>query len=83
LEHERRGSFSAPIFILVFGGLCLFAGMIQPEELVGGGWAEWCRLTPAQRWLESVKLWQICFALGGSLDPKPDEWVCRLDTLIA
>lgn len=46
--------------------------MIQPEELVGGEWAEWYRLTPTQRWLESEKLWQTYLALGGSLDPEPD-----------
>ena len=46
--------------------------MIQPEDLVGGEWAEWYRLTPVQRWLESEKLWQTYLALGGSLDPEPD-----------
>ena len=46
--------------------------MIQPDELVGGEWAEWYLLTPVQRWLESEKLWQIYLALGGSLDPEPD-----------
>jgi len=46
--------------------------MIQPEQLVGGEWAEWYRLTPVQRWLESEKLWQTYLALGGSLDPEPD-----------
>ena len=46
--------------------------MIQPDELVGGEWAEWYRLTPVQRWLESEKLWQTYLALGGSLDPEPD-----------
>ena len=46
--------------------------MIQAEELVGGEWAEWYRLTPVQRWLESEKLWQTYLALGGSLDPEPD-----------
>ena len=46
--------------------------MIQPEELVGEEWAEWYRLTPVQRWLESEKLWQTYLALGGSLDPEPD-----------
>src|SRR5216110_1600539 len=46
--------------------------MIQPEELVGGEWVEWYRLTPVQRWLESEKLWQTYLALGGSLDPEPD-----------
>ena len=47
--------------------------MIQPEELVGEEWAEWYRLTPVQRWLESEKLWQTYLALGGSLDPEPDS----------
>ena len=46
--------------------------MIQPEQLVGGERAEWYRLTPVQRWLESEKLWQTYLALGGSLDPEPD-----------
>ena len=46
--------------------------MIQPDELVGGEWAEWYRLTPVQRWLESEKLWQTYLALGGSLDLEPD-----------
>src|SRR5450759_2122941 len=46
--------------------------MIQVEELVGDEWAEWYRLTPVQRWLESEKLWQTYLALGGSLDPEPD-----------
>src|SRR5438093_12337247 len=46
--------------------------MIQPEELVGGEWAEWYRLTPVERWQESTKLWQTYLALGGSLDPEPD-----------
>ena len=46
--------------------------MIQPEQLVEGEWADWYRLTPVQRWLESEKLWQTYLALGGSLDPEPD-----------
>src|SRR2546426_10648732 len=46
--------------------------MIQPEELVGGEWAEWYRLTPLERWLESEKLWQTYLALGGSLVPESD-----------
>lgn len=46
--------------------------MIDPEELVGPEWAEWYRLTPAERWVESEKLWATYLALGGSLDPEPD-----------
>ncbi len=58
LEREKGVSYS---------GL-----MIRPEELVGEEWAEWYRLSPAQRWLESEKLWETFLALGGSLDPEPD-----------
>jgi hypothetical protein len=46
--------------------------MVQPDEVVGGEWAERYRLTPIQRWLESEKLRQAYLALGGSLDPEPD-----------
>jgi len=46
--------------------------MIEPEDLVGAEWAEWYRLTPAERWQESAKLWQVYLALGGSLDPESD-----------
>jgi hypothetical protein len=46
--------------------------VIRAEELVGEEWAEWYRLTPAQRWQESEKLWHVYLALGGSLDPEPD-----------
>jgi hypothetical protein len=46
--------------------------VIEPEDLVGDELAEWYRLTPVQRWLETEKLWQTYLALGGSLDPEPD-----------
>ncbi len=45
--------------------------MIDPEEYVGPEWAEWYRLTPEERWEESLKLWDTYLALGGSLDPRP------------
>jgi hypothetical protein len=38
--------------------------MIQPDELVGGEWPEWYRLTPIQRGLESDKLWHVYLGLG-------------------
>jgi len=33
---------------------------------------EWLSLTPAERFLETTKLWQFYIALGGSFDPEPD-----------
>jgi hypothetical protein len=36
-------------------------------------WQEWFRLTPAERWAESMKLWEVYMSLGGSLDPEPDS----------
>ena len=38
--------------------------MVRAEQLVGSEWAEWYRLTPIQRWLESEKLWMTYMALG-------------------
>jgi hypothetical protein len=45
---------------------------LRAEELFGGEWLEWYRLTPEERFLESMKLWETFVALGGSLDPEPD-----------
>ena len=33
---------------------------------------EWLSLTPAQRLLETTKLWQLYLSLGGRLDSEPD-----------
>ena len=33
---------------------------------------EWLHLTPAERLLETTKLWQFYLSLGGRLDPEPD-----------
>lgn len=46
---------------------------IRAEDLVGEEWAEWYRLTPLERWEESMKLWETYLALGGSLEPEPDS----------
>ena len=46
--------------------------LIDPEELVGGEWAEWYALTPQEHWAELMKLWAHYLAIGGSLDPEPD-----------
>ncbi len=35
-------------------------------------WREWYRLTPLERWHESMKLWHFYLQVGGSLDPEPD-----------
>ena len=54
--------------------------MVRPEQLVGGEWAEWYRLSPTERWLEAEKLWEAFLALGGSLDPEPDTQSPFFDT---
>ncbi|MFH0924743.1 MAG: hypothetical protein V1872_03785 [bacterium] len=40
---------------------------ITEEELL-----EWYRMTPAERFTESQKLWETFILLGGSYDPEPD-----------
>src|SRR3990172_8087604 len=47
-------------------------GMVRPEQLVDAEWAEWYRLSSAERWLQSEKLWEAFLILGGSVDPEPD-----------
>jgi hypothetical protein len=47
-------------------------GRIQAEDIVGEEWAEWYRMTPEERFHESMKLWDTYLALGGSLEPEPD-----------
>jgi hypothetical protein len=42
--------------------------MVEAKDLE---WAEWYRLTPAERWMESQKLRQTYLTLGGLLDPEP------------
>ncbi len=36
-------------------------------------WLAWYRLTPLERWHESMKLWEFYLHVGGSLDPEPDS----------
>src|SRR3954463_11539789 len=45
---------------------------IDAEEIAGPEWAAWYALTPSERFLESMKLWETYLALGGSLEPEPD-----------
>ena len=33
---------------------------------------EWLSFSPAQRMIETTKLWQLYLSLGGRLDPEPD-----------
>lgn len=36
-------------------------------------WQEWYRLTPAERWRETQKLWEFFLLSGGSLNSEPDS----------
>ena len=44
---------------------------IQPE--IWSEADEWALLTPAERYVESGKLWAVYLSWGGSLDPEPDS----------
>ena len=46
---------------------------IREAEDDEDSWKEWYRLTPLQRWHESMKLWQFFLNVKGSLDPEPDH----------
>ena len=72
---RKEHFFVINFFVYQFRNLCFLSAesepMIDPEEYVGPEWAEWYRLTPEERWEESLKLWDTYLALGGSLDPRP------------
>jgi hypothetical protein len=42
------------------------------NDLTEEEWEAWGRLTPQERWRQSMKLWEIYVAMGGSLDPEYD-----------
>jgi hypothetical protein len=39
---------------------------VDPEVL------DWYRLSPQERWTESMRLWDTFLLFGGRLDPEPD-----------
>ncbi len=45
---------------------------LKEAEDDSDSWKEWYRLTPLERWHESMKLWQFFMTVRGSLDPEPD-----------
>jgi hypothetical protein len=51
---------------------CAESGASQAGALSDDEWLDWYRLSPAERWEESQKLWATYLMLGGSLDPEPD-----------
>jgi hypothetical protein len=34
---------------------------------------EWYRMSPRERWAESMRLWDTFYLLGGQLEPEPDS----------
>lgn len=34
---------------------------------------EWYRMSPQERWAESMRLWDTFYLLGGRLEPEPDS----------
>jgi hypothetical protein len=42
------------------------------NDLTADEWEAWQLLTPQERWRESMKLWEIYLAAGGSLEPEYD-----------
>lgn len=48
------------------------ASLLRPEDICEPEWADWYRMTPEERWVESGRLWMTYLTLGGTLDPEPD-----------
>ena len=48
------------------------ARRVSLDDLYGEETANWMRLTPQQRWAETIRLSAWFHALGGTSDPDPD-----------
>lgn len=46
--------------------------MFDHEDFTNPEWTAWLKLTPAERFEASERMWETFLALGGSLDPEPD-----------
>jgi len=42
------------------------------EESANEEMLDWFRLSPGERFIESMKLWEVFILLGGSYEPEPD-----------
>jgi hypothetical protein len=56
--------------ILASLSFALYISFMDPMD---DQWTDWYRLTPAERWRESQKLWDFFLTAGGSLDDQPDS----------
>jgi len=46
---------------------------MRARWMIDDEWLDWYRLTAAERWSETQKLWSFYLAVGGSLDTEPDS----------
>ena len=46
---------------------------MSKQWMIDDEWLDWYKLTPAERWCETEKLWSFYLAAGGSLDSEPDS----------
>jgi hypothetical protein len=49
----------------------LLEQILGPERAMD--FLEWVRLTPAERYRETIRLWDHYLSLGGTLDPESDS----------
>jgi len=47
-------------------------GIFQRTEEIEEEILDWYSMSPAERFVESQKLWEVFLLLGGHYDPKPD-----------
>lgn len=60
------------IGVLYFNGIMIMKDREKKNFIAEDETEEWLLLAPAERLLETTKLWQLYLSLGGRLDPEPD-----------
>lgn len=46
---------------------------VADETIIDGETLDWYKMSPAGRFTESQKLWEVFILLGGSYEPEPDS----------
>ena len=47
--------------------------VMKARWMIDDEWMDWYKLTPNERWDETIKLWSFYLSVGGTFDSEPDS----------
>ena len=58
--------------MVYFYSLMVMVMVYKEEEKIEEEILDWYSLSPSERFIESLKLWEVFLLFGGDYDPEPD-----------